>query len=192
MNQHTDFPEDGKRDLSISMAQANLVGIGLLLPVGALLALPYLALWGSNAFLAAWLVVGDNLLAAFGVIVVGIVLHELIHGLSWQIFGKKPRSAITYGFKLKTLTPYAHCTEPMDARAYCLGAALPGLLLGVLPWLIGLILGNGAALLFGLLFTVAAIGDAMILWLLRSVEPTAQVIDHPSRAGCFVIDPKEG
>ena len=189
IDQPNDSPDDGKRDLSISMAQANLVGVLLLFPSGALLTLPYLALWGSNGFYGAWIVVGHHLLLTLGVVVVGVVGHELIHGLSWQVFGKKPRSAIKYGFKLKTLTPYAHCTEPMAARAYRLGAAMPGLVLGVLPWLYGLLVGNGPAFLFGLLFTIAALGDAMILWLLRHVEPDAQVIDHPSRAGCYVIDP---
>ena len=79
-------------------------------------------------------------------------------------------------------------TEPMAAHAYRLGAAMPGLVLGVLPWLFGLATGNGPAFLFGLLFTIAALGDAMILWLLRGVAPEAQVIDHPSRAGCYVMD----
>ena len=188
MNHDTDPPDDAKRDLSISMAQANLVGALLLLPASALLLLPYLALWGSNTFLAAWLVVGDHLLTAFGVFIVGVVVHELIHGLSWQVFGKKPRSAVKYGFKLKTLTPYAHCTEPMDARAYRLSAAMPGLLLGGLPWLYGLVTTNGPVFLFGFIFSITAVGDVMILWLLRHVEPTAQVIDHPTRAGCQVVD----
>ncbi len=189
MNQHPDPPETTHRDLSISMKQANLIGIGLFIPAAALLALPYVALWGGAAFVEAMVDVVDNLLPALGVIVVGIVAHELIHGLSWRVFGKKPRSAIKYGFQLKTLTPYAHCTEAMDARAYRLGAAMPGLILGVLPWLAGLALASGPLMAFGLLFTLAALGDAMILWLLRHVEPTAQVIDHPSRAGCYVIDP---
>ena len=186
--EHTDPPDAARRDLSISMAQANLYGLLLLIPAGVLLALPYIGLWGLNVFGDAWQIVSDNLLLALGILAVGVVVHELIHGVSWTIFGKKPRRAIKYGFKLKTLTPYAHCTEPMDARAYRLGAAMPGLLLGLLPWLAGLVTGDGATLLFGLLFTLAALGDAMILWLLRHVAPDAQVIDHPTRAGCYVIE----
>ena len=189
MTEHTDLPEDARRDLSISMAQANLFGVGLLIPAGLLLTLPYIALWGGKAFVDAMKAATDSPLPALGVIAVGVVVHELIHGLSWMFFGKKPRSAIKYGFQLKTLTPYAHCTEPMAARAYRLGAAMPGLILGVLPWLAGLATANGPLLAFGLLFTLAALGDAMILWLLRHVEPDAQVIDHPTRAGCYVIDP---
>ncbi len=120
---------------------------------------------------------------------VGIVLHELIHGLAWMYFGEKPRSAITYGFKLKTLTPYAHCDEPMDVHAYRLGAAMPGLLLGLVPWLAGVATGNGSVLIFGFIFTLAALGDAMILWLIRGVAPGSLVLDHPTEAGCYVIDP---
>jgi hypothetical protein len=190
MMEPTDPPEARRRDVSISMAQANLYGLLLLIPAGALLVLPYLALWGGAAFGDAWQTVADNLLPALGCFAAGIVAHEGIHGLSWMIFGRKPRRAIRYGFKLKTLTPYAHCTEPMDARAYRLGAAMPGLLLGVGPWLAGLATGHGPTFLFGLLFTLAALGDAMILWLLRHVPPTAQVIDHPTRAGCYVIEPE--
>ena len=191
MTQATDYPDLTKRDLSISMAQANLVGIGLMIPAALLLALPYVALWSWEAFGNAWntTLALENVPVALGVFAVGIVLHELIHGLTWTYFGKKPRNAITYGFKLKTLTPYAHCVEPMDVRAYRLGAAMPGLLLGVLPWLAGVVTGNGPVLIFGLVFTLAALGDAMILWLIRGVAPGSLVLDHPTQAGCYVIDP---
>ena len=183
--------DNGQRDLSISMAQANLYGLVLLIPGGVLLGIPYWAIWGRTAFGQAWSGLADNLLIALGVLAAGVIIHELIHGVSWRIFGKKPPSAIRYGFQLKTLTPYAHCTEPMDSRAYRLGAAMPGLLLGVLPWLAALRPQATVPLfIFGLIFTLAALGDAMILWILRGVAPEAQVIDHPSRAGCYVIDPK--
>ena len=194
MTQDTDYPEDAKRDLSISLGKANWYGIALMVPTGVLLALPYVALWGASAFGDAWnttLSLG-TLPRALGVFVVGILLHEVIHGLSWMVFGKKPRSAIAYGFQIKTFTPYAHCVEPMDVRAYRLGAAMPGLLLGVLPWLAGVVTGNGPVLIFGFIFTLAALGDAMILWLIRGVAPGSLVLDHPTQAGCYVIDPDNG
>ncbi len=189
MNQATDYPEDAKRDLSISMGKANLYGIALMAPGVLLLALPYVAIWGWEAFGNAWETMRDHVLLALAVFAVGIVLHELIHGLSWTVFGEQPRSAIKYGFKVKTLTPYAHCVEPMDVRAYRLGAIMPGLILGVLPWLAAVVSGNGAVLIFGLVFTLAALGDAMILWLIRDVAPGSLVLDHPTQAGCYVIDP---
>ena len=180
-----------KRDLSITMEKANLYGIALFIPIGLVLALPYVGRWGWAAFGRAWSLLLDHTLLALGVFAVGIVLHELIHGVSWTIFGKKPRGAIKYGFQVKTLTPYAHCTEPMDVWPYRLGAVLPGLLLGVLPWLASIATGNGAVFLFGFFFTLAALGDAMILWLLRGVAPGSLVLDHPTHAGCYVFE-REG
>jgi hypothetical protein len=74
----------------------------------------------------------------------------------------------------------------MAAGAYRFGAAVPGVVLGVLPALAGLATGGGALFLFGLLFTLAAGGDALILWLLRDVPAARLVSDHPTRAGCLV------
>jgi hypothetical protein len=41
----------------------------------------------------------------------------------------------------------------------------------------------------GLLFSIAAAGDFMILWVLRNVPSHLLVQDHPSRAGCLVYEP---
>ena len=80
----THQPDAAKRDLSISMGKANLYGIGLMIPAGLLLALPYVALWGWAALGNAWntTLALDNVPVALGVFAVGIVLHELIHGLT--------------------------------------------------------------------------------------------------------------
>ncbi len=91
------------------------------------------------------------------------------------------------GFSWKALTPYAHCAAPMPARAYRIGAAAPGVALGLLPAALAWATGSGAVLAFALLFTLAAGGDALILWLLRGVPPERLVVDHPTRAGCLVL-----
>ena len=43
-------------------------------------------------------------------------------------------------------------------------------------------------MIFGLLFTLASGGDLLILWLIRKVKPGEFVQDHPTRAGCYVIE----
>ena len=52
----------------------------LLIPAAVLLTLPFLALWGSNAFYAAWIIVGDHMLITLGVVVVGVVVVVLLDG----------------------------------------------------------------------------------------------------------------
>jgi len=41
---------------------------------------------------------------------------------------------------------------------------------------------------FGFLYTVAASGDFLILWLIRNIKPNTHVEDHPTNAGCYVIE----
>lgn len=179
----------GRRDVSLSMERVNLLAIPVaFLPLIVTL-VPFYFLWGGGALLA-----GGKHLATWYVLVPGllggIVLHEAIHGVSWAVFAGKPLRSIRYGMQWKTLTPYAHCTEPMAARDYRRGAVMPALIVGAIPAVIGLAAGNGALLLYGMIFLVAAAGDFIVLWILRRVPGDTFVEDHPSRAGCYVYDRK--
>jgi hypothetical protein len=133
-----------------------------------------------------WMEVVAGLLIFLG----GICIHELLHMLAWKFSSGKPFSAFKFGIDPKSLSPYAHCTESMAVGPYRLGGAAPGILVGILPYLIGLIAGDLIWALWGYLFTLAASGDWIVLWLLRNVPQHALVEDHPTRAGCTVISEK--
>jgi len=95
---------------------------------------------------------------------------------------------IHFGFKWAVLTPYVHCPKPIEVRNYRWGVAMPGIVLGILPYVMALIMQNGWLLAFGLFFTLAASGDILILWLLRNVGDGKKVKDHPKLVGCRVVD----
>lgn len=171
-------------DLTISLLAANLYG-GAAGAVPALLALIlFLFIWSGEGVAAV--LTGFAFLHLIAALVTGIVVHEGLHAIGWMVFGRMPRSAIKIGVKWELLTPYAHSREPMPVNGYRWGTALPGLLMGVLPSILAVILGNGFLLLFGAFFTAAAGGDFLVLWLLRDVPKGALVEDHPSRVGCIV------
>lgn len=172
-----------KRDLSVSMEQANLYGILFALPAAAIQFVSFFLVSGFRAFEPTW-----GLLPLALVATLGIIVHEVIHGLSWAFFGKKPLSTISFGMLWKTLTPYAHCNEPLDVTAYRLGTFLPGLLLGILPFGVALLTGSGDWFWFSLLHTTAACGDWLVLWVIRTVKPGSLMEDHPTRAGCYVLE----
>jgi hypothetical protein len=174
---------ENKRDLSISMARANIVVLFISIPVVVLQFALFSSLHGTERLAPTWGTV--PLIIA---ILLGILLHELIHGISWMFFGQKPFSTIRFGFQWQTLTPYAHLTEPVDVGAYRIGAFMPGLLLGVVTYLSSLASGDGNLFWFSLAHTSAAGGDWLILWLIRSVKNGTLVEDHPTHAGCYVIE----
>jgi hypothetical protein len=174
-----------KRDLSMPLWKANLYLIALAPLIGFLLYGLYFLIWMREGSSGTYTT--PNLAVGILVVAAGLGAHELIHGLSWAYFGRKPLSSVKYGVNL--LIAYAHLREPMPARAYRIGVAMPGLLLGVLPYLVGLATGNGGVTLFGILFTLGACGDALILWLIRGVKPEKLVVEvSPTRLGCYVLE----
>lgn len=177
-----------KTDLSISMDKANVQSLFFALPLAGLLALLYILRWGSARFWTGFNALFENFLIFILIFFLGILVHELIHGLAWMIFGRKPFSAIKFGFQVKTFTPYAHCKEPLRVNPYRIGAAMPGIVLGLLPAILSILTGTSWLLAFGLLFTIAAGGDMLILWLIRNVSNDKLVEDHPTQAGCYILD----
>jgi hypothetical protein len=174
---------ENRRDLSVSMERANMIVLFISIPVAILQFGIFSLLYGAAALKPTW---GSALLII--AVLLGIVIHELIHGIAWVIFGHKPFSAIKFGFLWKTVTPYAHLKEPVEVNAYRLGAFLPGFILGILTYVLSLGLGNGDLFWFSLVHTSAAGGDWLILWLIRSVKAGMLVEDHPSNAGCYVLE----
>ncbi len=172
-----------KKDVSISMSEATVKSLVIAIPIAILQVVPFFLLHGFPSL-------SNNAnMAAYGfVLLLGILVHELIHMIAWAMFAKKPLSAFKLGFQWKSLTPYAHSKEPMDIRPYRIGSFAPGLLLGILPWLISLFTGDALFFLFGFLYTSAAGGDLLILWIIRNVKPNTLVEDHPTNAGCYIYE----
>lgn len=175
--------KENKRDHSITMAKANVIALGIVLPLAILQFILFTAIQGTENTQPTW---GFNLL--FLLVVLGVVVHEIIHGVSWAFFGRKPFSAIKFGFQWKTITPYAHIKEPVEVNAYRIGAFMPGFVLGILPYVISLLTGDGNLFWFGLVHTALAGGDWLVLWLIRKVEAGLLVEDHPTNAGCYVLE----
>lgn len=145
--------------------------------------------WSITLGIGVWW--GITLLFISGMLIftLGIVLHELIHGIAWiWASGLRNFKYIKFGILKASLTPYCHCTEPMKRNPYITGAVMPAIILGIIPLLIGLIYGNIPIFLFGYFFTLAAIGDfVMIYYLVRYVDENSNIQDHPSKIG-FIVE----
>ncbi|HEX5840607.1 MAG TPA: DUF3267 domain-containing protein [Anaerolineales bacterium] len=174
---------ENRRDLSVSMLRANGIVIFVTLPVVVLQFLGFAWLHGVEEMKPGW-----NPAILIVIILLGIVLHELVHALTWMLLGNKPFASVKFGFQWKTITPYAHLKEPIAVTVYRIATFMPGLLLGILPYLFSLLLADGNLFWFGLFHTSAAGGDWLILWLLRNVRAGSLVEDHPTNAGCYVIE----
>ncbi len=181
--------------LTINLVKANVYALLILIPIFLVYGLPFYFLWHQDNSVAGFIQtikttgmagVSGYIGSMFLIMLVGIVLHELIHGITWAQFAKNGYKSISYGVLWEVLTPYCHCSEPLKVKHYLTGAIMPAVLLGFIPAAVAISTNNILMLLFGGYFTMAAIGDFMIIYLLRNEGMEALVQDHPSEAGCFV------
>lgn len=163
---------------TISMLAANIWAVVLMVLAG-----------GVGWWLTKW-IQPDADLAVFDMLwlgvmlVVGIVVHELIHGLTWIALTKGRFSHLSFGTMQGAV--YCHVDVPMTKRNYIIMALMPGLLTGMVPWLAGIATGSLLWMLFGAIMIGGAMGDIMIVRAIRVETPDTMIYDHPSLVGCYV------
>lgn len=181
-----------KEKLTINLMWANIFGLLILIPIVLIFGLPYYLLYNKEIDfknIMDGLVLQDIAyggLYVFGAIILGIVVHELIHGITWARFAKNGFKSIKFGVLWKMLTPYCHCKEPLNVSQYMIGAIMPAIILGFIPSILAIFIGNLGLLIFGMFFTLAAGGDFLIINLIRKENKDDLVQDHPSEAGCYI------
>jgi hypothetical protein len=196
-----EMPGMRRRKMTIDIFKANKVAFWVFLGAFVLFGGLFFLVWGwdyivqqftaryggdapSWRFLVDWVII-------MGIMVAGIVVHELIHGITWACYAKRGIHAISYGVIWKMLTPYTHCDEPMHIRPYVVACLMPLIVLGIIPSVIAIIIGWIPLLAFGIFFIAGAMGDVLIVWMLRKENPQYLVLDHPSEAGYFIYEPEE-
>lgn len=183
-----------KELLIIDLVKANVFAIFSIFPIVLIYGIPYYLVWSQYFNLVSIKeTVRNNFPGVFSatisiwlLLILGIIVHELIHGITFSMFAKNGHKSIKYGVLWKMLTPYCHCKEPLQVKHYIIGAITPAIILGFLPAIYAILTGNIVFLFFGIFFTMAAFGDFMIINLLRKENLNSFVLDHPSEAGCYI------
>jgi hypothetical protein len=172
----------GIEDRSLSTLRANLLAAPIFAASLFLVVGLHFAVWGSAS------VQQDYRPSLWGLLAfpAGLVAHEGLHALGFRFAGA-PSGSIRFGFTWRTLIPYAQCRCPVSVSGYRLAAALPALVLGVLPALWGLSFGAFGLSLLGALFIGFSSADLVVIALLRGVPTGTPVQDHPSRLGCLLL-----
>ena len=175
-----------KTDVSFSLSQATLIAAGITPVIGVVVFGLYSVMWGMDSLLAArshfwaWQIL-------LPIIAISVVVHEGLHCIGYVGFAHIPWKTVRFGFSVRSLAAYVHSDSPMSISAYRRLIALPGVILGVLPVFVGVAWEIGSMTLYGFLMLIGASGDLAILWKIRRVSPESLVIDHPFRAGCWVL-----
>ena len=176
-------------NLTIGIVRANVVVLLLAIPVVAIGML--LFAWKNPISLLTPTPQGSLLfIVLFAVL---IVVHELIHGLTWSLFSEHHFKDIEFGFMKEFLTPYCTCTIPLSKSQYIWGALMPCILLGILPTALGILLGSSLWFWIGIVMILAAGGDIMIVMKVMAFKKQNEsneilVYDHPTQAGSVILE----
>ncbi|MBQ9268964.1 MAG: DUF3267 domain-containing protein [Oscillospiraceae bacterium] len=174
-----------RHDLTIGMGKANLFAVFLLIPLSVIGYGLYFLVHRSLDFASSHFLL---MLVAF---VVLIVVHELIHGVCWSIFTPHHFKDVEFGVMRSSLTPYCTCLVPLGKKQYIFGAVMPLLVLGILPMIVAIIIGNPDLLFLGILMADGGAGDIMIIHRILTFRSGAKEIvymDHPTEAGGVVFE----
>lgn len=175
--------------LTVGIVKANLFVLLLAIPVVAV-----------SVLLFVWMNPAENLRPSplesviFIVLFVAlVVLHEFIHGLTWSMFSEHHFKDIEFGFMKEYLTPYCTCLVPLSKGHYILGALMPCVVLGVIPLVLGIVLGSSPLFWTGIVMTLSAGGDILIVVKLLSYKRQEGskdflIYDHPTQAGSVIFE----
>ena len=174
-------------ELTISIVKANVFVLVMAVPlfIGGLLLFFLLNDFDGTRFnmigIVAFLVVYFAL----------IVVHELVHGITWSLFCENGFKDIEFGVMWQMLTPYCTCGTPLKKGHYILGGLMPLIVLGIIPTVIAYIIGSLWLLIVGLVMILSAGGDILICWkLVRYKADASEVLiyDHPTKGGSIIFE----
>ncbi len=182
------------KDLTISLIFANVVAVAALIP----LMIGSIALFVSLGYTEGWPQIYVFDLGSLGtgfafllLILFTLFLHEGIHGLTWALVAPNGMKSIRFGFMIQFLTPYCTCVDPLTRWQYVAGGLMPGLLLGLVPWIVAMGVGSAPLLVISIIMLVAAAGDVLIVLKLLSYpagKKETVYVDHPTLGGLVVFE----
>ena len=184
-----DLEEKGYKlhNLTVSTVKANVLGI----VAGCVLALPFVLAFHFTTGLNNHIIKPVYLILCPLAMIVSIVVHELIHGISWSIFTPNHFKDIAFGIMMPYLSPYCTCMAPLTKPRHIFGTVMPLILLGIIPTVIGIAAGIPMALLMGLLMIDIATGDILIIRKILAYKTSAKDVvymDHPTDAGGVIFE----
>lgn len=149
--------------------------------------LPFVHWYPAYKQISAWAaLVKQNSIAMLVFAMIGMVVHELAHGFVWAWYCKKGFHSIRFGIDWKDFSPYCHCSEPLRLWQFYLGCAMPGIVTGVIPALVALIIGEPLLALLAVFFIMAATADWITCFKLHRFPTKAWVKDTKDKLGCEV------
>lgn len=176
-----------KTDLTLTLDEGNIKGVAY----ATILCIPFVILFFLFNKLEDLPEIDSPIYGLIFIVSIflSIVVHELIHGFFWGLSAKNHYKSISFGVIWESFNPYCTCNEPLGKVSYIIGSMMPGVILGIIPCIISIVIRNVLLLCFGVLGIIGAGGDLLVIILILKHKAKGKTIylDHPTEIGlvCF-------
>lgn len=176
-----------RKDITISLVAANVLAIVVMLPFILLMGGFY---YWINSDLKMVSGNGDVLIILGGMLIC-LVIHEVIHGITWSRFTPNGMKDIDFGFVISSFTPYCTCSQPLLRWQYIVGLVMPTLILGFGLTIFAAFTHMGILLGLAEVMILGGGGDFIILLkmvLHKSDSKDILYYDHPYECGFVTFE----
>ena len=184
-----------RKDLTVSIAKANFVGVLLTVPFVAAILAGYYLYNGHFGVLTLLKESSPRYFIYLAIVFVSFiplaVIHELIHGFFWSKGAENGMKDIQYGFIKEQLTPYCTCLCPLSKKTYIIGSLMPMTILGIILGIVSIFVGQLLLLIISLLQIMGGAGDILITSMLLRYKTKGKdvvLLDHPTDCGLVAFE----
>jgi hypothetical protein len=189
MENHIEFlPEKYQpREIKQNGIIVNIFGVVVFIVLGSLFGFIYYQIWGTFGLQLGYVPLIrriTNALVFLSIVAAFSLAHEMIHGMYWSKYTEVKISVI-----INLIFRGCYCKEPIIIKKFIMGLIMPTIILGVIPFIIGMVIGNILLFGFGILFIVVGSDDFLIMYLLRKEDKKNWVKDMDNTIGIIVYSP---
>ena len=143
--------------------------------------------WGLGPWLLRYVM---WLLIFVAALLVGVFVHEGLHGVAIVLLARGGWRSLEFGFDRKTLSPFAHSRVPLRAWQMTVVCLAPLVGLGLLPAVAAVMEGSVFVYALSVIFIVASGGDMLYVGMLaRYAKGRDWVRDLPDAVGFSLESP---
>lgn len=173
-----------EKESTIAKVPANVLSIVLVLPLVAIIGVPYVMRNGlAPTSKAAGLLA---VILCLVVLIAELMAREGIRTLTWGLIAPGGFSVPKIGFAELRMTPYCYCGKPIPRSIYIIGSFMPTIILGIVQGIVAIMTGSLFIFFLAIIMIFAGGRDNMICFLMiryRKSSSTLLVMDHPTKTG---------
>jgi hypothetical protein len=112
------------------------------------------------------------------------VVHELLHGGAFMLFGKVPKKDVAFGVVLKSGVAYCISKIPVTVRASRLSLMMPVYIICIPLYIIAIIYNNFGLAFYTVILFSGSVGDIYYMWKLRKTDKNLYMFENmPTKTG---------